>query len=251
MELEILAPIALLCAGLVALVYTQVIAPRRNHRAVAAALGGQGWLPVDPGEAPGWSAVVALAVERAAGSRRDADYDEKTGPFTSHVRRREQRTGRTLELYRDAGATHARYAAVGVHQERTSTDTRTRHDRHNYVGREIWIGEARALPVDAPKVVFRSVAELARPVAVPMAVARDRRPDDIPGLTPPDDRLAESVRAVLAETDLARSAMADVYVAPGAWVLTAPLVKAGSRIEEILALARAISAVLDRWTPGR
>ncbi len=252
MQPEIVAPIVLVCLAVVVIVYTQVIGPRRNRRAVAAVLGREGWLRVGPGEAPGWPAIMELAVERAEGRERDVEYDEKTGPFTSHVRRREQRAGKPLEIYRDGGAAAARYAAVAVLEERTSTRTAMRHDRHTYAGREIWIGEARELPVHAPMAAFKATAELFRQAAVPMARARERDPEEIPIIaSPPDDRLVERVRAAVMETPTAMSIMAGVYLGPDAWVLAAPLVKAGPRIEEILALARQISAVLDRRPPGR
>jgi len=228
-----------------------VIAPRRGRRMVATALGREGWLPVGPGEAPDWPAVMTLAVERAAGKERDVEYDEKAGPVTFHVRREEERTGRALELYRDSG-TDGRYAAVAVHEERTRSRTTARADRHRYTGHEFWIGEARMLRVAAPVAAFRSTAELFRPAGVRMAVARDRDPEEIPHLaSPPDDPVIERVRAVLAETDVTRSIRADVYLAPNAWVLTAPLADARSRVEDIFALARRLSAVFDRLQTGR
>ena len=251
MKLEIVAPIALMCLAAVVLVYKQVIAPRRGRRMVAAALGREGWLPVGPGEAPGWPAVMRLAVERAAGKERDVEYDEKAGPFTLHVRRQEERTGRPLALYRDGGA-DGRYAAVAVHEERTRSRTAARADRHHYTEHEFWIGEARMLRVAAPVAAFRSTAELFRPAGVRMAAARDRDPEDVRHLaSPPEDPLIERVRAVLAETDVARSVRGDVYLAPDAWVLAAPLADARSRIEDILALARRLSAVFDRPQAGR
>jgi len=83
-----------------------------------------------------------------------------------------------------------------------------------------------------------------------MARARERDPEEVPIIaSPPDDRLAERVRAAVMETPIAVSILADVYLGPIAWVLVAPLVKAAPRIEEVLALARQISAVLDRRPP--
>jgi hypothetical protein len=246
MNLEIAAPIALVSVAIVALVYKKVIEPKRARRAIAAALRREGWLPIGPGEAPGWPAVMALAVERAAGKERDAEYDERTGPFTLRVKRSERRSGKALELYRDARA-DGRYAAVAVHEERTQTRTKARADRHHYVEPELWIGEARELRVDAPTTAFRWTADAFQQAGIPMAAARGRDPEDVPHLaSPADDPLVARVRAVLAETDLARRIRADMYLAPGAWVLTAPLAAASARIEDILALARRVSAALDR-----
>jgi hypothetical protein len=245
MNLEIAAPIALVCVAIAALVYKKVIEPGRARRAIAAALGREGWLPIGPGEAPGWPAVMALAVERAAGKERDVEYGERTGPFTLRVKRSEQRSGKALELYRDARS-DGRYAAVAVHEERTRTRTATRADRHHYVELELWIGEARELRVDAPTTGFRWTADAVRQAGIPMAAARGRGPEDVPQLaSPADNPLVERVRAVLAEPDLAKSIRADVYLAPDAWVLTAPLAAARSRVEDILALARRVSAALD------
>jgi hypothetical protein len=249
MNLEVAAPIALVCVAVVALVYKKVIEPGRARRTIAAALGREGWLPIGPGEAPGWPAVMELAMDRAAGKERDVEYDENAGPFNLRVRRREQRGGKALDLYRDAGA-DGRYAAVGVHEERTRTRTAIRADRHHYVEHEFWVGEARELRVGKPITACSWTAEAFRQAGAPMAAARRRDPEDVPQLaSPADDPLVERVRGVLAETDLARRIRADVYLAPGAWVLTAPLAAARSRVKDILALARRVSAALDRPRP--
>lgn len=252
MPLDIVAPVTLVCLAIVIVGYTQVIAPKRNRRAVAAALGRLGWLSVGPGELPGWSAIERLAVERASGKTRDYEFDEKSGPFTFHSRRRERRSGRALAIYRDAGVTLARCAAVALHEEHTRTDGLAYHRRRSSTAREFWIGEARGLPVQAPVAVFRWTSELMREIAAPMARARGRNLEDIPAIaSPPEDRLAQSVRAVLAETDLAREGRITLLVAPDAWVLTAPLDRSAARVDGLVALCADLSAVFDRWPPGR
>jgi hypothetical protein len=248
--LEIAAPLALVCVTVLVLVSKLVIAPRRARTAVAAALDREGWFQVGPGKAPGWPALMALAVGRAAGEERDAAYDEKAGPFTQRVRRRERRTGRTLDLYRDASV-DGRYAAVAVHEERTSTRTTMRSDRHHWVEHQFWIGEARNLRVAAPMRAFRWSEGMYREVGARMAAARDRDPGDVPLLAqPPADPLVDRVRAILGETDLAESIRADVYLAPGAWVLAAPLGTARSRVRDLLTLVHRVSAALDRFQAG-
>ncbi len=229
MTLEIAAPLALVCVTVLVLVSKLVIAPRRARTAVAAALDREGWFQVGPGKAPGWPALMALAVGRAAGEERDAAYDD---------------------LYRDASV-DGRYAAVAVHEERTSTRTTMRSDRHHWVEHQFWIGEARNLRVAAPMRAFRWSEGMYREVGARMAAARDRDPGDVPLLAqPPADPLVDRVRAILGETDLAESIRADVYLAPGAWVLAAPLGTARSRVRDLLTLVHRVSAALDRFQAG-
>ena len=251
--LEIIAPIAFLVLGAIIFIYTQMIAPRGARRRISQHLIGRGWTSVPPDRDYAWTDIMTLAVEDEHGASRSTEYDRTIGPFTVHAKRTEKRSGKALELYRDAGASQHRYAALGICYETIlnsqqswflflSSKKKTSHSL-----RELWIGEARRIPVEEPEKVYDAIDEIYGRSLRKMASDRGVSPDSIPLLASPSEVTpARSVRELLQKTSLAQSIMARVYLGPGAWVLVVPLPKVGQRIEDILALTGEISTVLDK-----
>ena len=250
MDPQVVALVAVACLVIAALVYTQVISPRRRRQAIGAALGRAGWRPVAESDAPGWAAVMALAVGRGQGTEQDVEYEERRGLFTRRVRRQERRSGRVYELYRDGAAVSPRYVAVALHRNRTTTSTTMGRKTRSASGRELWIGEARDLPVAAPKAALRVSAEMMRQAGVSAALAGLLGPALAAEPAPPDPLVDGMRAALLPKIDFLTRALADVYAGPGGWVLTAPLEKGAPRLEGLLALARDVSAALDSPSPA-
>jgi hypothetical protein len=244
---ELLAPVAVVLFAAVVLVHTQWLAPRRARRRLFASLASQGWTAVPPESESDWPAILTLAIEEAQGSFRAREWDETVGPATFHVKRTEKRSGRALEVYRDAAAARARYAAVGTREKRTVSRSFANRRQGGSVAREIWIGEARPIPVDQPQMVFSGAAEIIGTAGRAMARARGVDPEAIPELaTPPGDALARTLRESLLKDGVARRLMARVFLGPQAWVLVVPLARLGRRIDDVVGLAREIAATIDR-----
>ncbi len=244
---EIAAPVALVLFAAVVLVHTYWIAPRRARRQLAASLAGQGWTTVEAENDPDWREVMTLAIEETQGAVRAREYDETIGPMSFHVKRIDQRSGRALEVYRDGGAAQPRYAALGIREERRETRSFVERRRNTYVGREIWIGEARRIPVDRPELVFSGAAQIIGRTGRDMVRARGLDPETIPELaSPPSDTLAQTLRESLLNNQLAQRLMIKVFLGPRSWVLVAPLARVGRRFDDVLGLAREVSATVDR-----
>jgi hypothetical protein len=245
--MEIAAPVALVLFAAVVLIHTQWMAPRKARRRLAEILVSQGWTTVRPEDEPDWHEVMTLAVEETRGAVRSREYDESVGPMRFHVKRSEERTGKAPEVYRDGGADHPRYAALGIREERRVYRSFLKSYRRTYAGREIWIGEARRIPVDASQMVFSGAAEIVGHTGRELARKRGLDPQTIPELvTPPSDTLGQAVRDSLLSDPLARSLMARVTLGRRSWVLVAPLARVGNRFADVLRLALEVSATLDR-----
>jgi len=73
-----------------------------------------------------WTDIMTLAIEDQHGASQVKEYDRTIGPFTVHVKRTENRSGKALELYRDTGASQHRYAALGIRKETVLDSQRSR-----------------------------------------------------------------------------------------------------------------------------
>jgi hypothetical protein len=106
-------------------------------------------------------------------------------------------TGAAGQGYRDPGARHPRFITIG---------TRTRP--------ELWIGEARPIPVDRPM--------------------------------PPTGPLADRVRAVLESRPQIVSNLAPlVHVGPHAWVMVSPVARGGTHMGLLVETAKELSKAFD------
>ncbi len=250
---EIIAPAALVALGVVIIIYTQLIAPRRARRRICLSLTRRGWMRVPPDRDYTWTDIMTLAIEDQHGASQVREYDRTIGPFTVHVKRTENRSGKALDLYRDTGASQHRYAALGIRKETVLDSQRSRFPflgskkKKNYTSRELWIGEVRRIPVDKPEKVYNATDGIYGSSLRKMASDRGVHPDSIPLLAPPSEVTpARAVRELLKKTSLGQRIMASVYLGPAAWVLVVPLQKVGRHIEDIVVLIGEISRVVDR-----
>ena len=193
---------------------------------------------------------MTLAIEEHRGAASVREYENKYGPMTINGQIAEKRSGRALEIYRDAGTTHFRYAAIGKKIEEidaSSTSLLANKDRHRSTGCEVWIGEARRVPVEGPLMVFSGFAALFGSGARKMASRQGVDPEAIPAVaSPPESSPVQAVREILRENSLAADLMAKVYLGPRAWVMTVPLKRLGSRTGKLLDLTKKISEAVDR-----
>jgi hypothetical protein len=254
---EIIAPAAFVFLAAVIIIYTQLIAPGRARRCTSLCLTRRGWMRVPPDRDYTWTDIMTLAIEDQHGASRVREYDRTLGPFTVHVKRTENLSGKALELYRDTGASQLRYAALGIRKETVLDSQRSRFPflgskkKKNYTSRELWIGEARRIPVDKPEKVYNAINEIYGRSLREMASDRGVHPDSIPLLAPPSEGTpARAVRELLKKTHLSQGIMASVYLGPAAWVLLVPLRKVGRHIEDIVVLTGEISQVIDRHARG-
>lgn len=251
MTLEIIAPIVLVVLAAVIVLYTQLIVPRGARRRITLSLTRRGWMKIPSNRDYAWTDIMLLAIEDQQGALQVREYDHPIGPFTVHRTRTEKRSGIALELYKDGGARHQRYAAVGVRKKTVDYSRRGRlsllvdADKRSYIYRELWIGEVRRIPVDKPEKVHNATDEIFGSAGRKMALKKGVHTDSIPFLAlPSETNPARSVREVLLKTSLAQSLMASVYLGPGGWVLIVPLSRVGRRMEDILALIDEISTAI-------
>jgi len=247
--LEIVAPVVLVATAVVVVLWTQVLAPRRARRAVARTLAARGWATADSEAEPAFAPVMALAVAGTSGAQRTDRHDERFGPLTVPFESRETRRGRTLSLHRHERSRRPRYAACGLRATRSVSraggllpGSRTRASD----APELWIGEAVRWAVAEPQLVFSATAEAFGDAARAVARRREVGEESIPALRSPSAHNPTlALREVLLRTPTAQRALACVYVAPGAWVLTAPLGPAAARLNELLTLADELAAAVD------
>ena len=200
---------------------------------------------------------MTLAIEDQQGTSQVRQYDRTFGPFTTHVKRTGECSGRALELYRDMSAGQPRYAALGVRKETIAYSERSRFlllnskQKKGYTSRELWIGEVRQMPVERPEKAYNAMDEVFGISLKKMASNRGVNPDTIPLLASPSQVTpAGAVRELLKKASLTQSIMASVYLGPGAWVLVVPLLKVGSHMEDILGLVAETSAIIDKMDHG-
>ncbi len=162
-------------------------------------------------------------------------------------------SSKALDLYRDTGTNQHRYAALGIRKETVVHSDRSRFPflgskkKKNYSNRELWIGEARRIPVNKPEKVYNALDGIYGRSMRKMASDRGVDPDSIPHLASPSEVTpARALRELLKKTSLVQSIMASVYLGPAAWVLVVPLQKVGRHIEDIVVLTGEISRVIDR-----
>jgi hypothetical protein len=251
---EIIAPAAFVCLAVFIIVYTQLIAAGTARRRISISLTRRGWMRVPPDRDYTWADIMTLAIEDQHGASQVREYDQTIGPFTVHAKRTESRSGKAQELYRDTGASKHRYAALGIRKETVIDSQRSRFPfpgskkKKNCTSRELWIGEARRIPVDKPEKVYNALDGIYGGFRRKMASDRGVDPDSIPLLAPPSEVTpARAVRELLKKTSLGQKIMVSVYLGPAAWVLVVPLRKVGRHIEDIVGLTGEISRIIDRY----
>ncbi len=247
---EYVVLILFLSVWVVLFVYVQLLSPLLIRRKFSRVLASRGWVAVDAEREPAWNDIMKLAVEEHRGAASVREYENKYGPLTINGKISEKRSGRALEIYRDAGTTHYRYAAIGKKIEdidASASSLLANKDRHRYTGREVWIGEARRIPVERPVMVFSGFAAMFGSGIRKMADRHGVDPETIPAVTsPPESNPVQAVRGILLENSLAAEVMANIYLGPRAWVMTVPLKRLGSRTVKLLDLAKRVSEAVDR-----
>jgi hypothetical protein len=123
---EIIAPVALVLFGAVVIIYTQLIAPKMAQHRITLTLSRRGWMKIPQDRDLTWTGIMTFAIEGRQGASQVREYDRTVGPFTLRVKRTENRSGKTLELYQDSGASHPRYAALGIRKETILGSERSR-----------------------------------------------------------------------------------------------------------------------------
>jgi hypothetical protein len=182
--------------------------------------------PQVPADDAAWRAFVELASTGSTGAARKIDNVlEET---------QESVAG---QGYRDPAARHPRFLAIGIRTLRS----KTLHERHHSETPELWIGEARAIPVDKPWTAFDIIGDMVRASALKtdpaeMAVLR-------PQLTGP---LADSVRAVIkSKPRIVQNLAPLVHVGPHAWVMVSPVARGGRHVGLLVETANELSKVFD------
>ncbi len=234
--------------GIVAavLVYTQVVVPRRQKRRVTDALLAAGWTPLEPADQAA-AVVERLAVEGPFGAEWDGTYAERLGPVTSQVRVSKSTRGVSGCVFGDPSSPHRRYAAIASTRQTTRTKSNLDLAARTRIAtaQNLWIGEARPLPVESVETVVSALGELFA-AAHRFAEGRGVAPASRPELaSPPSHALADRLRQVMDARGAVRSFAGSLYVSPQAWVLVVPLARIGSKESAILEIAREISAALD------
>ncbi|HBI15469.1 MAG TPA: hypothetical protein DDY20_08155 [Desulfobulbaceae bacterium] len=232
-------------------VYAQMASPRLIRRKFSRELASRGWIAVDADRAPAWNDIMTLAVNGNLEAASVREYDSKYGPLAIHAQISEKRAGKTLEVYRDAGTARHRYAAVGKKIEdivsRRSPLLLASQGKHQYTGLEVWIGEARRIPVERPEMVFSGFAAMFGSAARKQAGKRDIDPEAIPAFASPSEvKPVQALREILLENSFAADVLAEVYIGRRSWVMTLPLKRLGSRTGELLDTAMKISEAGDR-----
>ena len=151
-----------------------------------------GWAQVAPEDA-GWRAFTALASTTSTGPARTVDdvVDE----------RQESMFG---QGYCDRAAPHPRFLTLGI---RTA---------------ELWIGEARTMPVAEAGTAYDAMAEMMRPIM--------------------EGPLADRVRSVIkSRPEIVRELAPVVHVGPQAWVLVSPVARGGRHLGLLIETAKALS----------
>lgn len=247
---EYVVLIVFLSVWVVLFVYVQLVSPRLHRREFIRELARRGWILVVGEREPAWNDIMKLAVEGHRGAASVREYENRYGPLAIRGKISEKRSGRALEIYRDAGTRHNRYAAIGRKSEdiaASASSLLANKDRHRYTGREVWIGEARRIPVARPVLVFSGLAALFGSNIRKMADRQGVDPEAIPAAaSPPESNPVQAVRGILLENSIAAEVLAEVYLGPRAWVMTLPLKRLGSRTGQLLDLAGRVSEAVDR-----
>lgn len=236
--------IAMLVAAVAIAVASQVIGPSKLRRRFTEEMARRGWTAVTPGVDEDWEKLAGLAVHAAIGPEARFEY-AVPGRLTDEkgtIARRQSAV--PAAAFRDPGGRHPRFAAAG---------SRMQVERHRYQvaglssgsaswskAHELWVGEARLLPVSEPGIVFSSLYEIGRGLP---GVAKNPGALGLPPLL--EGELAERVRALLRERQAVLRLGPTVYAGPAGWVLVTMIRKSMPRLAELLDLSIEIGQALD------
>jgi hypothetical protein len=175
----------------VAIVLILKLSRAREVQLAAEQIAKLGWPQVAANDA-GWEAFVQLASTRSTGAERKLDglVDEQQESVPG-------------QGYRDPAARHPRFLTIGTRTLRS----KTRHQRHHSETHELWIGEARAMPVDTASTACEAVLK-SRPAIV-------------------------------------RNLVPVVHVSPQAWVMVSPVARGGKHFSLIVEVAKELSQAFD------
>jgi hypothetical protein len=161
-----------------------------------------GWAQVAPDDA-GWRAFTALASTGSTGAARAVE-----GVAAIEGVAEEAQESTFGQGYRDTSAPHPRFLTLGI---RTA---------------DLWIGEARALPVAEAGTAYDVMAKMMRPIM--------------------EGPLADRVRSVIkSRPEIVRELAPVVHVGSQAWVLVSPVARGGKHLGLLLETVNELSRALD------